>query len=142
MGNKNQFKIMRFINSLVPSGYGACVATFTSREFRSEKTSKKYIRVEPKIDDEKKIKINKNKNLIFILFTCFFLNTKSNAIPVNETMREPLAIVVVDGNVLGIKREDIFNEKFLFSNRTTQKLKSNPKSKRSKMMNLDTVHGK
>jgi len=112
---------MRFINSLVPSGYGACVSTFTSRKFRSEKTSKKYIRVELKIDDEKQIKINKNKNLIFILFTCFFLNTKSNAIPVNETMREPLAIVVVDGNVLGIKREDIFNEKFLFSNRTTQK---------------------
>jgi len=106
---------------MVPPGYGSCVSTLTSRKFRSEKLSKKCIRVESKIIDEKQIKFNKNKNLIFILFTCFFLNTKSNAIPVNETIREPLAYVVVDGNVLGIKREDIFNEKFLFSNRTTQK---------------------
>jgi len=32
----------------------------------------------------------------------------------------PSSQVVVDGNLLNIKREDIFNEKFLFSNRTTQ----------------------
>jgi len=50
----------------------------------------------------------------------FFFNNRTNAINFNETSKTQAASIMVDGNLLGIKREDIFNEKFLFSNRTTQ----------------------
>ena len=49
-----------------------------------------------------------------------FFYKNSNAIDFNKNIKNTPASVIVDGNLLGIKREDIFNEKFLFSHRTTQ----------------------
>jgi hypothetical protein len=91
----------------------------------STKSNREVVHINSKKDKNNKNNSNmfKNKNvdnLIFVLFSCFFLNSKTNAISPNYNSQHNLASVVVDGNLLGVKREDIFNDKFLFSNQTTQ----------------------
>jgi hypothetical protein len=81
------------------------------------------LKTKKKTNNQDKLKIFKNKkfdNLIFVLFSCFFLNSKVTAINSNYNPQDKMASVIVDGNLLGVKREDIFNDKFLFSNQTTQ----------------------
>jgi len=111
---------MRSMISIVPKNYGNISVTPVSKKCRGESKNKAYL---DKNSQKNKKKINKyeiHKNLFFILFTSFFFNYKSTAVDFNETNKNTSNYVIVDGNLLGIKREDIFNEKFLFSNRTTQ----------------------
>lgn len=111
---------MIFINALISKNIGNCIQPFTSKKCGDKKLS---IINHKKVSTQSENRISNIKNtnnIIFILFTCFFLNTKSNALSQNGAIQNSVASVVVDGNLLGIKREDIFNEKFLFSNRTTQ----------------------
>ena len=106
------------------------VSTYQKNQLKSTK----HISTKPKIElvsieskkkanEKTKMNILKNKkcdNLIFVLLSCFFLNCKVTAINSNYNPQSKMASVVVDGNLLGVKREDIFNDKFLFSNQTTQ----------------------
>ena len=81
------------------------------------------VEAKKKTNKQNKLSITKNKkidNLIFVLFSCFFLNSKVTAINSNYIPQSKMTSVVIDGNLLGVKREDIFNDKFLFSNQTTQ----------------------
>jgi len=101
---KNQIKLVKNI-SIKP------IKEVININFKNEK------------NDKNNLKMVKNKNVdnfIFVLFSCFFLNSKANAISSNYNSQPNLASVVVDGNLLGVKREDIFSDKFLFSNQTTQ----------------------
>jgi hypothetical protein len=111
---------MIFINTIFSKNLGNCIQPITSKKCGNKKP---LLIIHKKVSSQSKNKmpkINNSNNIIFILFTCFFLNTKSNALGQNGTIENSVNSVVVDGNLLGIKREDIFNEKFLFSNRTTQ----------------------
>ena len=111
---------MRFINSLTPRNYRNATFNLNSRKCSFNEYPKKS-KIEKSIEiTEQKPKKKTVSNFIFVLFTCFFFNNRTNAINFNETSKTQAASIMVDGNLLGIKREDIFNEKFLFSNRTTQ----------------------
>jgi hypothetical protein len=111
---------MRLNNPLILKNYPTIVGTSIHQKFKYKYNSKNYNQKKATLTIEKEPKLKNNSNLILIIFTCLSLNTRSNAVNINDANRKPLASVVVDGNLLNIKREDIFNERFLFSNRTTQ----------------------
>jgi len=111
---------MRLNNPLILKNYQTIVGTSIHQKFKNKYNSKNYNQKKYTLTIEKELKLKNNSNLILIIFTCLSLNTRSNAVNINDAIRKPLASVVVDGNLLNIKREDIFNERFLFSNRTTQ----------------------
>ena len=111
---------MRYFNPLVTNNYSVKLSNPNSNKCRIKKSPSKF-----KFNEffNNKNKSNKNRaaaNLMLGLFTWFFFNKNSNAIDFNKNIKGAPASVIVDGNLLGIKREDIFNEKFLFSHRTTQ----------------------
>ena len=111
---------MRYINALVSENSKNTVLALESKKSKFKnvcKVESKKIIIIYKDNPEK---FNKTSNLVFVLFSCFFLGNKSNALNFDGKSNTPSSQVVVDGNLLNIKREDIFNEKFLFSNRTTQ----------------------
>merc|ERR1719199_1330377 len=111
---------MRYFNPLVSKNYSVKLPNPNSNKCRTKKSPSNF--GFNKFFNNKN-KSNKNKtaaNLMLGLFTWFFFYKNSNAIDFNKNMKNTPASVIVDGNLLGIKREDIFNEKFLFSHRTTQ----------------------
>merc|ERR1719409_562380 len=111
---------MRYFNPLVTKNYSVKLPNPNSNKCRTKKSLGKF--------KFNKFLTNKNKsnkdraavNLMLGIFTWFFFYKNSNAIDFNKNIKNTPASVIVDGNLLGIKREEIFNEKFLFSHRTTQ----------------------
>merc|ERR1719409_1732643 len=102
---------MRYFNPLVTKNYSVKLPNPNSNKCRTKKSLGKF-----KFNKflNNKNKSNKDRaavNLMLGIFTWFFFN---------KNIKNTPASVIVDGNLLGIKREDIFNEKFLFSHRTTQ----------------------
>jgi len=111
---------MRYFNPLVTKNYSVKLPNPNSNKCRTKKSLGKF-----KFNKflNNKNKSNKDRaavNLMLGIFTWFFFYKNSNAIDFNKNIKNTPASVIVDGNLLGIKREDIFNEKFLFSHRTTQ----------------------
>ena len=111
---------MLFLNTLSQKNFGQNRRTIASKKSGLERFSRINSK---KISTQIKCKLVNNENvnkLIVILFSFFSLNTKSTAFNPHDVGKTSAASGFVDGNLLGVKREDIFNEKFLFSNRTTQ----------------------
>ena len=111
---------MRYFNPLVTKNYSVKLPNPNSNKCRTKKSLGNF-----KFNKflNNKNKSNKDRaavNLVLGIFTWFFFYKNSNAIDFNKNIKNTPASVIVDGNLLGIKREDIFNEKFLFSHRTTQ----------------------
>lgn len=111
---------MRYTNAIASKNLQNSSTSFKSNQFKSKKIisfdSKKKIQENKEIDIFQK----KTNTLIFIFFSCFFLSGKSNALNLDGNSDMKSSPVVIDGNLLGIKREDIFTDNFLFSKRTTQ----------------------
>jgi hypothetical protein len=111
---------MRYLNGLVSGNTRNTSLALESKKSKLINICEVENKKEKKICKDNQLKYNKTSNLMFILFSCIFLGNKSNALNFDGKSNTPSSHVVVDGNLLNIKREDIFNEKFLFSNRTTQ----------------------